>query len=66
MTQLTTLYDNILGFISDHLLDDIWAGLYARQYRAAAAGLAFNLAFNSELTADEQATVASRRRAVRA
>ena len=66
MTQLTTLYDNILGFISDHLLDDIWAGLYARQYRAAAGRVAFNLAFNSELTSDNTATLASRRGTVRA
>ena len=63
--MLTTLYDNILGFISDHLLDDIWAGLYARQYRAAAGHVAFNLAFNSELTSDDSATVASRRGTVR-
>ena len=59
---MTNLLDTLLGFISDHLLDDIWAGLYARQYRAAAGHVAFNLAFNSELTSDDSATVASRPR----
>ena len=66
--MLTTLYDNILGFISDHFLDDIWAGLYARQYRRAVGRVAFNLAFNSdsEIISDNTATLASRRGTVRA
>jgi hypothetical protein len=65
---MTNLLDTLLGFISDHLLDDIWAGLYAQQYRRAAGHVAFNLAFNSdsEVISDNTATLASRRRTVRA
>lgn len=62
------MIDTILGFISDRFLDDIWAGLYARQYRQAAGNVAFSLAFNSdsEMTSDNTATLAGKRGAVRA
>jgi hypothetical protein len=59
------MLEQILGFISDHLLDSIWAGLYAKQYTRAAGKVAFLLAFNSELTSDDQATIASKSKTVK-
>lgn len=60
---ITTISDALMGFLSDHILDNIWADLYERQYARAAGNVAFLLAFCCELTTDEQATVASKRRA---
>ena len=52
----------IMEFISDKLLDDLWAGLVEQELIKTAAPVAFLLAFVSELTPDEQATLASKPR----
>ena len=62
MTQLTTLYETIRAALAETAFDN----LYEQEYIKVAARLAFTLAFCSELTTDESATVASHRGAVRA
>lgn len=58
--------DAVLGLISDHILDGLWAGLMAqqieRQHRIKAAQLGFYLAFIAIVSTDDAATVASGKR----
>ena len=53
--------DKIMGWISDHLLDNIWAGIVEHQYISAAAHVAFVLAFVVRLDPDDEATMAGKR-----
>ena len=57
--------DAIMGFISDHILDSIWADIVEVQFIHAAAHVAFNLAFVTRLNPDDEATLASGKRKVR-
>lgn len=54
------MYNSLMFWIYDSLLDNLWVGLVEPQYVKIAGTLAFNLAFNNDLTSDEQATLASK------
>jgi hypothetical protein len=56
------MIDTILGLISDHILDNLWAGIVEAQYIHAAAHVAFTLAFIVIVSPDDQATCASKKR----
>ena len=56
------MIDTIFGLISDHILDNLWAGLVEAQYISAAAHVAFTLAFIVVVRSDDQATCASKKR----
>ena len=56
------MIDTILGLISDHILDNLWAGLVEAQYISAAGAVAFTLAFIVVVSPDDQATCASKKR----
>lgn len=55
--------EKIMGLISDYILDNIWAGIVEAQYISAAANVAFTLAFITVVSSDDEATVASKRKA---
>lgn len=56
------MFDKILSFILDQILDDLWAAIVERQYVGAAAHVAFNLAFIVIVDSDDEATLGSRKR----
>lgn len=56
---ITLPIENTMSFILDKTLDSVWAGIVERQYIGAAAHVAFNLAFVTVLSSDDQATVAN-------
>ena len=53
--------DKIMSFISDYILDNLWAGLVEQEYVKAAAHVAFVLAFVVRLNPDDEVTLASKR-----
>ena len=62
---MTRLLDTIMSFIYDQLLDDWNLPTIPVGYKRQAVNVAFNLAFNSKLTSDNTATIASKRGVVR-
>jgi hypothetical protein len=56
------MIEQIKGWVSDYILDDIWAKLYEVQYRYQAGSVAFTLAFIVILDTDDQMTLASKKR----
>lgn len=47
------LRDELMGWLSDHLLDDVWAGMYEAQYIRTAKNVAFDLAFVTQFANPE-------------
>lgn len=62
LNLIELLKDFVMGLVSDHILDDIWADHVEQQYINIAGPVAFQLAFITKMAhTEDEPTIASKR-----